>query len=135
MAVTGAPLDAFRQDPGRAGLFIDFDGTLSPIVLDPESARPIPGAVEVLVDLRSRLARVVVVSGRPVAFLARHLPEEIDLVGLYGLESRRGGQVVEHPEAARWRPVVDRVVAEAVDELPTRVEVEHKGLSLTLHVR
>jgi trehalose 6-phosphate phosphatase len=135
MAVTGAPVDAFRRDPGRAGLFIDFDGTLSPIVLDPESARPLPGAVEVLVDLRSRLARVVVVSGRPVAFLARHLPDEIDLVGLYGLESRRAGQVVEHPEAARWRPVVDRVVAQAVDELPTRVEVEHKGLSLTLHVR
>lgn len=135
MAMTGAPLDAFRRDPGRAGLFIDFDGTLAPIVLDPERARALPEAVEALVALRGRLAQVVVVSGRPVAFLARHLPSEVDVVGLYGLEARHAGEVREHPEAARWRPVVDAVAAEAVARLPAEVEVEHKGLSLTLHVR
>jgi trehalose 6-phosphate phosphatase len=131
----GAPLDALRADPSRSGVFVDFDGTLSPIVLDPEAARPLPGAVEALVALAEHLGRVAVVSGRPVAFLARHLPSEIDVVGLYGLEARRGGVLVEHPEAAAWRAVVDDVVAAAVDELPQGVEVEHKGLSVTLHTR
>lgn len=135
MTLTGAPLDAFRRDPGRAGLFIDFDGTLAPIVLDPAEARALPETIEVLLALRDHLARVVVVSGRPVAFLTRHLPPEVDVVGLYGLEARESGVVVEHPEAPRWRPVVDAIAAEAVDGLPAEVEVEHKGLSLTLHLR
>lgn len=135
MAMTGAPLHVFRQDPGRAGLFIDFDGTLAPIVLDPEAARALPEALEALMALREHLAQVVVVSGRPLAFLAHHLPAEVDAVGLYGLEARLAGRLVEHPEADRWRPVIDAVVAEAVAELPTGVELEHKGLSLTLHLR
>ena len=52
--------------------------------------------------------------------------------------SRRAGTArsCEHPEAAGWRPGGRRGgVAEAVDELPDGVEVEHKGLSLTLHFR
>jgi trehalose 6-phosphate phosphatase len=91
--------------------------------------------VDVLVELQAHLARVVVVSGRPVTFLVAHLPDAIDVVGLYGLEARRAGVVVEHPEGARWRPVVDAVAEAAQAELSTEVDVEHKGLSLTLHLR
>jgi trehalose 6-phosphate phosphatase len=131
----GDALAALRDDPARAGVFVDFDGTLSPIVLDPDSARPLPGAVDLLVALSARLGCLAVVSGRPVAFLLRHLPPEVDAVGLYGLEARRGGVLVEHPDAAAWRTAVDEAVAAAVDGLPTGVEVEHKGLSLTLHTR
>jgi trehalose 6-phosphate phosphatase len=131
----GDALAALRADPARAGVFVDFDGTLSPIVVDPDSARPLPGAVDLLVALSGRLGRLAVVSGRPVAFLARHLPPEVDVVGLYGLESRRDGELVEHPDAAAWRTVIDEAVVAAVEALPTGVEVEHKGLSLTLHTR
>lgn len=135
MDPTEALVDALRADLGRTGVFVDYDGTLAPIVLDPEAAVPHPEVVDALLDLRARVGRLVVVSGRPVGFLARHLPPEVDAVGLYGLESRHAGVVAEHPVAAEWRPVVEAVGARADAELPDEVEVEHKGLSLTLHVR
>jgi trehalose 6-phosphate phosphatase len=130
-----AVLQALRADPGRTAVLLDFDGTLSPIVDDPESARPLPGVGGVLAALAVRYARVAVVSGRPVAFLVEHLPAEIDLVGLYGLERRTAGELVQDPVAAAWRTTVDAVVEEARRTAGTGIEVEHKGLSLTLHVR
>jgi trehalose 6-phosphate phosphatase len=129
-------LDALRASPGTAGVFVDFDGTLSPIVPSAADARPLPGATEVLSALTARLGRLAVVSGRPVAYLVAHLPDEVELHGLYGLESRVDGRMVEHPEAELWRPVVAEVAADADAALaPEGVDVEHKGLSLTLHFR
>jgi trehalose 6-phosphate phosphatase len=130
-----ALLTPFRDAPSHAAVLVDYDGTLAPIVDDPASARPLPGAGEVLLALRSRFAEVAVVSGRPVAFLADQVPREVTLCGLYGLEERRDGVVSELPSAAGWRARVDEVVRAARAELPPGVEVEHKGLSLTLHVR
>lgn len=129
-------LDALRRAPATAGLFVDFDGTLSPIVAVAQDARPLPGAVEVLVELATRLGRVAVVSGRPIAYLDAFLPDAIELHGLYGLESRVDGKPREHDEAGPWRAVVDAVARDAVAAVePAGVDVEHKGLSLTLHFR
>jgi trehalose 6-phosphate phosphatase len=128
-------LDALRREPATAGLFVDFDGTLAPIVASAEDARLLPGAADVLARLDEDLGRVAVVSGRPVSYLVAHLPETIELHGLYGLESRVDGVVREHPDAAPWRPVVDAVATAATAELPAGLHVEHKGLSLTLHFR
>lgn len=63
----------FLEDPQRAAIVTDFDGTLAPIVDDPSESRPLPGAVDVLHRLSHRYARVGVVSGRPAAFIAEHL--------------------------------------------------------------
>ena len=128
-------LAPFLADPQGAAVLVDFDGTLSPIVEDPAAARPLPGVAAALRALAARYARVAVVSGRPCAFLEHHLPAEVDLSGLYGLEWRHDGRRGEHPEAVRWRPVVDDAAARARRDLPDEVDVEHKGLSLTLHVR
>jgi trehalose 6-phosphate phosphatase len=82
------------------------------------------------------MGRVAVVSGRPVAYLVGHVPDEIELHGLYGLEARVDGERIEHPAAAAWRSVIDTVAAAADATLgDTGVDVEHKGLSLTLHFR
>ena len=135
MHAADASLAPFRADPGRAAVLVDYDGTLAPIVVDPARAVPLPGMGVTLSALNDRYAEVAVVSGRPVAFLVDHLPEELTLIGLYGLERRRGGVVEEHPGATGWRPVIAAVVAGAVGALPPEVEVEDKGLSLTLHFR
>lgn len=127
-----APL---RADPASAAVLCDFDGTLSPIVDDPASARPVDGAVDALADLARRYRTVAVVSGRPVSFLRSLLPASVELVGLYGLEWLRDGELVDHPQAAPWRAVVDAAARAAVDELPDGVLVEPKGVSLTLHYR
>ena len=53
-----------RRDPGRTGLFFDFDGTLSDIVSRPELASPYLGIPHLLGELAARYAVVAVVSGR-----------------------------------------------------------------------
>jgi trehalose 6-phosphate phosphatase len=116
-------------------VLLDFDGTLAPIVEDPALARPLPGVGPALARLCDRYGVVAVVSGRPVAYLQEHLPAGPTLVGLYGLEEVRDGEVVTHRDAVRWRAVVDGAASAAAEELPPAVGVEHKGLSLTLHVR
>jgi trehalose 6-phosphate phosphatase len=130
-----AALGALLGAPDKAGVFTDFDGTLSPIVEDPGAARPLPGAPEVLTALAGRYARVGVISGRPLAFLRGVFGDELFLAGLYGLEVLDGGQEREHPNALRWRAVVDEVVGRAGTDGPAGARVEHKGLSLTLHYR
>jgi trehalose 6-phosphate phosphatase len=128
-------VEVLRADPTRTAILLDFDGTLAPIVDDPATSTPLPGAAEVITVLHERFRLVAVVSGRPVRYLQAHLPAGPTLVGLYGLERARGVEVEEHPDAAPWRRIVDDVAAAAVAELPDGVGVEHKGLSLTLHVR
>jgi trehalose 6-phosphate phosphatase len=139
-AALDAVLDALREDPAATVLAFDFDGTLSPVVPVPADARPAPGVVELLDALAATHLRVVVLSGRPLAFLVEHLPDSVQLVGLYGLERRLDGVVSDHPEAPRWRPVVaDAVAVASAAARPggsiAGVLVEAKGLSLTLHVR
>ena len=139
MAVAGdaaarlpALLQPLAADPGRAALFLDFDGTLAAIVADPTGARPLPGVPALLSELATMFALVAVVSGRPTRFLAEVLgePEGVTLAGLYGLERALRG-----PERDAWSAVVDEVVREARAEAPEGVYVEPKGLTVTLHWR
>ena len=127
-----APLRARSWD---AAVVVDFDGTLSPIVDDPARARAAPGAAEALVALVPRFGLVAVMSGRPTDFLRTVVPAEVVMSGLYGLEVVRAGEQSDHPDAGRWRAIVAEVARSAADEGPVGMDVEPKGLSLTLHYR
>ncbi|MEX2293035.1 MAG: trehalose-phosphatase [Acidimicrobiales bacterium] len=128
-------VEVLRRRPSDTAILLDFDGTLAPIVDDPTAAVPLPGVAEALSALHALFGVVAVVSGRPLEHLRAHLPEGPTLVGLYGLEIVRNGAVVTPPEGDRWRRTVDDLATAASAELPRGVVVEHKGLSLTLHVR
>jgi len=129
-------LAPFFARPDRAGIMCDFDGTLSAIVEDPARARPVPGAVALLGRLATQYRTVAVVSGRPVAFLREHLGGRgLVLCGLYGLERLRGSEIEEVEGAGAWRPVVAEVTARAEGPDGPGVDVEPKGLSVTLHYR
>lgn len=128
-------LALLRSDPSRTALFLDFDGTLSPIVVDAARARPLPGARALLAALARRYGRVAIVSGRPVAFLESHVPPSVELHGLYGLEALVDGAPTTLPGAEVWRPVIDEMAVAATTSGPPGIDVEHKGLSLTLHFR
>lgn len=116
-------------------MLLDFDGTLSPIVEDFEAARPFPGTEDRLALLARRYARVVVISGRPVAYLQRHLgPSGVALVGLYGLERvGPGSGAVESAEP--WRAAIAAAADAAEAAAPDGVVVERKGLAATIHFR
>lgn len=129
----------FLAEPARAAVLCDFDGTLSTIVDEPDDARPVPGAVEMLHRLAAVYGLVAVVSGRPAGFLVDHLAADgstpLQAIGGYGLERAVAGEVEYHPEAERWRPAVAAATARAREHAPAGVLIEDKTVSLTIHLR
>lgn len=128
-------LEPLRRDPAGTVLAFDFDGTLSPIVDDPATARPQSGTIARLVALADGYRRVAIVSGRPLAFLADVVPEPVELSGIYGLEWRRQGVRGVSEVAEGWADTVAGAVARADGAGIEGVVVESKGLSATLHYR
>jgi|Tabmets5t2r1_1033131.scaffolds.fasta_scaffold00484_2 trehalose 6-phosphate phosphatase len=92
---------------GEVALCLDFDGTLSPIVDDPQAARPLHGIIELLEPLAERFAAVALISGRPAAYLARHTATPgVRYLGLYGLQEIHDGQVQVDQRLETARPAV-----------------------------
>jgi trehalose 6-phosphate phosphatase len=124
---------------GRTALCLDYDGTLAPIVDDPEAAVPLPGTQELLGRLAGRFAAVALVSGRPAAWLAAHAAAAgVRYLGLYGLEEVVEGRVAVAPEAEPVRPAVRAALRDlAADPAVTGAGayVEDKGLSVGVHLR
>ena len=72
--VSDAGIDAMRavmDRPEQTMLALDFDGTLAPIIDDPEHAHADPTAVAALSRLGSMLGAVVVITGRPARTAVR----------------------------------------------------------------
>lgn len=137
MIASGDIVEPFRTHAADALLAFDFDGTLAPIVEDPGDAAPIEGLVGTLEHLTARFGEVAILSGRPMGFLEHWFPEPsaVTLVGLYGLECRRFGERLDHPSSGVWRETIADVVGLARLHGPEGVDVEPKGLSITLHYR
>jgi trehalose 6-phosphate phosphatase len=138
-------LDAILARPGRAVIALDFDGTLAPIVADPEQARAHPGAVPALAALAPKVASVAVVTGRPAGVAVRHG----GFAGVPGLEHL---VVLGHYGAERWDAVSGTVnapaphpgVAAVRAELPGFLDeigawrgtwIEEKGRAVAVHTR
>ncbi|WP_406722675.1 trehalose-phosphatase [Streptomyces althioticus] len=138
-------LDALLARPGKALIALDFDGTLAPIVPDPEQARAHPDAVPALAALAPKVAAVAVVTGRPPGVAVRHG----GFAGVPGLEHL---VVLGHYGAERWDAVTGTVtapaphpgVAAARAELPGLLDrvgawqgtwIEEKGRAVAVHTR
>jgi trehalose 6-phosphate phosphatase len=120
-----AALRAFSTRDGRAGVLLDFDGTLSPIVARPELAKIRDGARDAIARLVERLAIVAVISGRTPAELEELVAVPgVVLAGLYGL----GEDAITLPAG-----VADQVAGIAATVPGTRVE--SKGASIAVHFR
>jgi trehalose 6-phosphate phosphatase len=116
-------LERLAEEPSRAGLFLDVDGVLAPIVGRPEDARVPSATQEELRRLNARYALVACISGRDGAN-ARAIVgvPELVYVGNHGLELA--------PEASAWaarlRAFLDTV---------TWPWLEDKTLTAALHYR
>ncbi|MEJ2185368.1 MAG: trehalose-phosphatase [Gemmatimonadota bacterium] len=128
-----------RHNAGRMLVAVDFDGTLSPIVERPEDATILPAARSALWDLARRADTVVaVVSGRGLT----DVRGRVGLDGLYyagnhGLEIEGPDLERVHPAAAAARPRLEAMARQLSAELSaeTGVQVEDKGLTLSVHYR
>ncbi|MEV6114971.1 trehalose-phosphatase [Streptomyces sp. NPDC052109] len=138
-------LAALLAKPSAATVGLDFDGTLAPIVADPERARAHPEAVPALAALAPKVASVAVVTGRPAGVAVRYG----GFAGVPGLEHLT---VLGHYGAERWDAVTGAVtappphpgVAAARAELPGVLEragawhgtwIEEKGRAVAVHTR
>jgi trehalose 6-phosphate phosphatase len=122
-----------------AALCLDFDGTLSPIVDDPNQARPLAGIVELLSPLATRFAAVAVVSGRPATYLAQHVAAaRVRYLGLYGLQEIRDGQIWVDPRLESARPAVLAAKDDLRESAAVRdsgAYLEDKEYSIAVHTR
>ncbi|MGN6242719.1 MAG: trehalose-phosphatase [Motilibacteraceae bacterium] len=133
-------LAALLAAPDRALLAVDYDGTLAPIVADPQQAVPHADAVPTLARLAGVLGQVAVVTGRPAAVAVElgGLDAVPDLVvlGHYGLERWEGGTVTApppHPGVDVARHELNALLAE--DARLAGARLEDKGASVAVHTR
>ncbi len=143
---TAAGSDALRAilaDPGRTLLGFDFDGTLAPIVQNPEQAYVHPGAVAALRRIAPLVRAVVIITGRPVATALRlggfrDDPELAGMViaGQYGNEvwDAATDTVTAEPEPTGIGPA-ETDISQLLGELEVPARVEHKGRALGVHTR
>lgn len=128
---------------------LDFDGTLSPIVEDPEIAVIHAEAPDVLVDLSAQVRAIAVLTGRPArqVLALGGLDDVGDAIGESGRELVILGQYGNE----RWSSNARRVIspkppaglASLISELPRLLRgaeaadawVEEKGLAVAVHTR
>ncbi|WP_441250786.1 trehalose-phosphatase [Kitasatospora sp. McL0602] len=140
-----AGLAALVAEPAAAVIALDFDGTLAPIVADPDSARAHPGVVPALAALAPLVGSMVVVTGRPAELAVRYggfagVPglEQLTVLGQYGVErwEARTGEVAAPeppPGVAAARAELPAALAGA--GAPPGTWVEDKGRALAVHTR
>ncbi|HYP23231.1 MAG TPA: trehalose-phosphatase [Actinomycetota bacterium] len=132
-------LRPFRERPERAGIFLDFDGTLSEIVHVPSDARPAEGAADVLRALAAAYAVVAIVSGRSAHQLVEWLGPEIEIWGVHGAQRATAGDVRLSPLAAPFAELMGEVheaAAKALADVDLEgVILEDKEVMLGLHFR
>lgn len=125
---------------------LDYDGTLAPIVNDPDQAWPHPDAQRVLIDLARHRLELAIITGRPAG-------QVVELCGLDALADALGEAhltVLGQYGNERWSSdhrVVDSAprpdgLADFRAELPALLDeaqeqpwVEDKGLAVALHTR
>lgn len=144
-----AHVDAVRSALSGAVVGLDFDGTLSPVVDDPEAARLHPGAPGALLELAEVVRAVAVITGRP----ARQAIAMGDLDALGNAMLDRGAELFVFGQYGneRWSATEQRIrsprppagLATFERELPGVLRragaadafIEEKGLAVAVHTR
>ncbi|MGE5139584.1 MAG: trehalose-phosphatase [Rudaea sp.] len=123
----------------RVHLFLDYDGTLVPIARTPEEALPAPALLELLSRLTRRAKlRVMILSGRPLAWLQQKLPVQgLWLGGTYGTELQLDREAVTRCDSILIRPKIEQIRNYWMALVGGRdgFLVEDKGLAVALHAR
>lgn len=120
-------------------LGLDFDGTLAPIVSDPDDARINGRAKRLVGGLSTHPAvTVAIISGRALDDLRPRVSLDGPLyAGNHGLELADGHTRRTHPVAEARRDDVEHVTRELRERLSDvqGASVEHKDLTATVHFR
>lgn len=125
-------------DGCRPAVCLDFDGTLSPIVPDPDTARLVDGAADALARL-AQWCPVVILSGRDLADIRGRVGvANLWYAGSHGFESiAPDGSYRQNDEAAAAVPVLESAAKELRETLAhiRGTRVEHKRFAVAVHYR
>jgi trehalose 6-phosphate phosphatase len=139
-ALGSEALAPLRENPARAALFFDIDGTLAPIVDQPANAVVGEQTRQLLIALSRRYGQVACVSGRR-ASEARAMVSigTISYLGSHGSELLRAGatEAVLDPGLEDWAERMSEFAREVdtPDLRLRRVRLEDKGAILAFHWR
>lgn len=124
------PPDLSAQD----ALFLDFDGTLSPIRDDPDLCALPEGGAAILARLADKLGgALALISGRDVRDLSARTPGSLWRAGGHGLEICAPGKAP--PEGRPEAPVgLKTAILKAISQLDG-VRAEDKGAVIAVHYR
>ncbi len=127
------------REASNLSLFLDFDGTLTPIVEDPQEARLEARTRRVLKALANHPnVLLVIVSGRSLADLrARVGIDHVVYAGNHGLEIAGRGLHFVEPFAASRRQLLSLISQRLAERLSgiSGVRLESKGLTTSVHYR
>jgi trehalose 6-phosphate phosphatase len=119
---------------------LDFDGTLAPLVTDPQTSRPVAGTVETLRALTGTGAEVAIITGRDAGTAVRlgaldGVPG-IVVAGLYGIETWHDGSL-DTPDTPDAIGALGKRLPEVLadDTADADLWIEDKRLSLVVHAR
>jgi trehalose-phosphatase len=120
-------------------LFLDFDGTLTPIVSDPEKAKISLSGRRILKNIAGlNGVKTTIVSGRGLEDLKKRIAvPEVVLVGNHGIEIE--GPSIRHvsPEAITLRKFFEKMASELKKRLDNiqGIHIENKVFGLSVHHR
>ncbi|ADD06614.1 trehalose-phosphatase [Natrialba magadii ATCC 43099] len=139
--LTGEHLPQLRAtlaDASHLLVCLDFDGTLAPIVDDPDAAAPTAANETAVASLAAaKPVTTAIVSGRGLNDVRTRVDEPRIYAGNHGLELAWDGALAMHP-AARERAARVEAVCETLEtvlEPIPNARVENKRLTGTVHVR
>ncbi len=133
-------ITALRAELPDVLVAVDFDGTLAPLVPDPETSRPVAGAIDALSAVAGTGAQVAVITGRDARTVVRlggldRVPGLV-VAGLYGIESWQDGELstpdTPEPIQALRRRLPDTLAGAGAHP---DLWIEDKRLSLVVHAR
>ncbi len=129
-------LEYLKERQEETGIFLDLDGTLSPLVDNPKEVEFAPATQETLQSLSMTFGAVVIVSGRSATTLQRivRLPS-LTYVGNHGLEVVEKGErrILLPGDVAQRMRDVSEALESAIDY--DGVLLELKELSHAIHYR
>lgn len=132
--------DSYQNSDARLFL-LDWDGTLTAIVGDPEAAVPTPADIKVLERLSSNPKNDLwIISGRNSAFLQKHLGS----LGSVGLSAEHGAfvRLAHHTDWETMSPWADITWQETImaifEDYTAQTQgswIERKSIAITWHYR
>ena len=134
-------IDEITEQAGTrdsTGVFLDYDGTLTPIVNRPEDA-VLSERMRGIVKLLTRRCVVAVISGRGLEDVRDRVGiENVFYAGSHGFEiAGPGGWYEEYQKARPFLTILDRAESELLDLTGSisGAQIERKRYSIALHYR